>query len=90
MAETSSKALTGTTLLPAQPSPGLFRSTGMCIRCGEIQAAGPLGLCVVCAIQTRIEISQGLRELTRYLEAWAQFDAWLAEREPETAHSSSR
>ncbi|HEY3017373.1 MAG TPA: hypothetical protein VGJ23_00935 [Gaiellaceae bacterium] len=61
----------------------------MCIRCREIQAPGPLGLCPVCAIQTRIEVSEGFRRLTRYLGAWAQFEDWLAERAVEHAQSPS-
>ncbi|HEX9381075.1 MAG TPA: hypothetical protein VF891_06220 [Gaiellaceae bacterium] len=61
----------------------------MCIRCREIQAPGPLGLCPVCAIQTRIEMSEGFRELTRYLGAWARFEDWLAEHELDHAQSPS-
>jgi hypothetical protein len=49
----------------------------MCIRCREIHTSEPLGLCALCAIQTRIEVSEGLRQLNRYLESWARFDAWL-------------
>jgi len=61
----------------------------MCIRCREIQAPGPLGLCPVCAIQTRIEASEGFRQLTHYLGAWARFEDWLAEREFGHAQSPS-
>jgi hypothetical protein len=53
----------------------------MCIRCRELRAPQPLGLCAVCAIQTRIELNEGFRRLARYLGAWAAFGAWLDERE---------
>jgi hypothetical protein len=49
----------------------------MCIRCREIETRDPFGLCAVCAIQTRMEVSDGLRQIRRYLEAWAEFSAWL-------------
>ncbi len=52
----------------------------MCIRCRQVYAPEPLGLCAVCVIQTRIELSDGFRRLTRYLGAWAQFATWLEER----------
>ena len=73
----------------AQPRSGLSRSTNMCIRCREIQAPAPLGLCPVCAIQTRIEVSEGFRQLAQYLAAWAQFADWLAEHELVPAQSPS-
>jgi hypothetical protein len=52
----------------------------MCIRCSEPHAPEPLGLCAVCAIQTRIELTEGFRRLGGYLEAWAAFGVWLEER----------
>jgi hypothetical protein len=51
----------------------------MCIRCQEGQAPEPLGLCAACVLQTRVEISAGLRRLQGYLDAWAAFQTWLAE-----------
>jgi hypothetical protein len=53
----------------------------MCIRCQTTNAPDPLGLCTVCAVQTRMELSAGFRRLQRYLSAWAAFEAWLAETE---------
>jgi hypothetical protein len=50
--------------------------------------AEPLGLCAVCAIQTRIEVSEGLRQLGRYLGAWADFGIWLETRGLESSASS--
>jgi hypothetical protein len=70
-------------LTSAQPSDALDRSSDMCIRCGEIETCEPLGLCAVCAIQTRMEVSDGLQQLRRYLAAWADFTEWLEERELE-------
>ena len=55
----------------------------MCIRCGEIETSDPLGLCVGCEIQTRLEVSDGLREIRSYLEAWEEFSVWLESRELE-------
>jgi hypothetical protein len=53
----------------------------MCIRCQNEEAPEPLGLCPVCAVQTRLEFGRGLRRLSDYLAAWAAFDAWLRDRE---------
>ncbi len=65
----------------------------MCIRCCKLDAPEPLGLCAACAIQTRLELSEGFLRMTRYLEAWAAFSAWLEERDLpaglEPAHSPS-
>jgi hypothetical protein len=52
----------------------------MCIRCHQIDAPEPLGLCAACTVQTRLEFAEGLRRLTRYLAAWAAFDDWLRDR----------
>ncbi len=60
----------------------------MCIRCRELPAPEPLGLCAVCAIQTRIEVSEGFRRLSRYLGAWAEFGTWLETRGLESSASS--
>lgn len=49
----------------------------MCIRCRQVDAPEPLGLCAACAAQTRLEMSDGLRRLASYLAAWAAFDDWL-------------
>jgi hypothetical protein len=51
----------------------------MCIRCQKTTAPDPLGLCTVCAVQTRVELSEGFRRLHHYLGAWAAFEAWLAD-----------
>jgi hypothetical protein len=48
-----------------------------CIRCNAQQAPEPLGLCTSCVMHTRVEVSSGLRRLARYLDAWADFEAWL-------------
>jgi hypothetical protein len=49
----------------------------MCIRCQEAEAPGSLGLCAACAINTRVEVTDGLKRLTSYLVAWAAFEEWL-------------
>jgi hypothetical protein len=49
----------------------------MCVRCHEVDAPGPLGLCAACTIQTRLEIAEGTRRLEEYLAAWAAFEDWL-------------
>jgi hypothetical protein len=53
----------------------------MCIRCQKTTAPDPLGLCPACAVQTRVELSEGFHRLQRYLSAWAAFDRWLDETE---------
>ena len=55
----------------------------MCIRCRDIEAPEPLGLCAACTVQTRLEITEGLRRLAGYLAAWAAFDEWLRRAGPE-------
>ena len=52
----------------------------MCVRCQEIEAPEPLGLCAACTIQTRLEVAEGTRRLEEYLGAWAAFGEWLAAR----------
>jgi len=49
----------------------------MCIRCQQAEAPGSLGLCAACAMNTRVEVTDGLKRLTCYLHAWAAFDEWL-------------
>jgi hypothetical protein len=51
-----------------------------CIRCNDASAPEPLGLCTPCAMHTRLEVVAGLRRLHNYLDAWANFDAWLRRR----------
>ncbi len=53
----------------------------MCIRCQKTEAPEPLGLCAVCAVHLRVELSAGFSRLTTYLTAWAAFDAWLRARD---------
>jgi hypothetical protein len=55
----------------------------MCIRCERHEAPAPLGLCHACSVQVRVEIAEGQRRLDAYLGAWAAFDAWLREHQPE-------
>jgi hypothetical protein len=57
----------------------------MCIRCGEADAIGELGLCESCAIPTCIEYLTGLERLEGYLAAWAAFEDWLEQRELQAA-----
>jgi hypothetical protein len=57
----------------------------MCVRCGEADAVGDLGLCESCAIPTCIEYLTGLERLEAYLGAWAAFEEWLEERELQAA-----
>lgn len=52
----------------------------MCIRCRQQKAPEPLGYCSTCALHTRLELQSGLTSLAHYLEAWATFEQWLAER----------
>jgi hypothetical protein len=52
----------------------------MCVRCHEIAAPEPLGLCAACTIQTRLEVAEGTRRLEEYLAAWAAFGEWLEAR----------
>ncbi len=52
----------------------------MCIRCHLREAPQASGYCSTCAVQTRLEVARGLRELDRYLRAWALFDDWLRTR----------
>lgn len=49
----------------------------MCIRCQDAQAPGSLGLCAACAMNTRVELTDGFRKLGTYLTAWAAFEDWL-------------
>ena len=51
----------------------------MCIRCGEA-IPEPLELCTPCGMRTRIEVAEGLRELSEYLRAWSEFDLWCREK----------
>jgi hypothetical protein len=53
----------------------------MCIRCGEAEARGELGLCEQCAVPTCIEYLTGLERLEHYLGAWAAFEDWLERRD---------
>ena len=50
----------------------------MCIRCGKDEVADALDYCTVCVVQTRVEVSGGIRRLAQYLAAWAAFDDWCA------------
>jgi hypothetical protein len=52
----------------------------MCIRCRRIDAPEPLGLCALCVMHTRVEVMDGLKQISRYLAAYAAFDLWLRER----------
>jgi hypothetical protein len=52
----------------------------MCIRCGQGEAPGPLGYCPTCALNARLELVDGLKQLGAYLTAWAAFEEWLRTR----------
>jgi hypothetical protein len=52
----------------------------VCIRCGEAEAAQPLGYCPSCAVSARLELVAGLKGLGLYLSSWAAFDEWLRRR----------
>jgi hypothetical protein len=49
----------------------------MCIRCQQAEAPGSLGLCAACAVNTRVEVTDGLKRLGDYLVACAAFERWL-------------
>jgi hypothetical protein len=51
----------------------------MCIRCHEAEAPGSLGLCAPCAVNTRVEVTEGIKRLGSYLFAWSAFEDWLDE-----------
>jgi hypothetical protein len=51
----------------------------MCIRCRNAEAPGSLGLCAACAMNTRVEVTDGMVRLSNYLVAWAAFEEWLRE-----------
>jgi hypothetical protein len=51
----------------------------MCIRCHEAEAPGSLGLCAPCALNTRVEVTEGLKRLGRYLVAWSAFEEWIGD-----------
>jgi hypothetical protein len=54
---------------------------GICIRCAEILAVdGGNGYCGHCYWAVKSEIEDGISELQRYLEGWARFSDWCAER----------
>jgi hypothetical protein len=55
---------------------------GMCIRCHEAEAPGSLGLCAACAINTRVEVTEGIKRFGSYLLNWSAFEAWLDEHGP--------
>jgi len=46
------------------------------VRCGDGETGEALGLCRVCTVSTRVEVTTGLRRLTDYLAAWAAFEEW--------------
>jgi hypothetical protein len=53
----------------------------LCIRCGETVAVeGGFGYCGHCFWAIKDEIEDGLSELSRYLDGWARFADWCAER----------
>jgi hypothetical protein len=37
-------------------------------------------MCAPCVMHTRVEVMNGLKQISRYLAANAAFDAWLRER----------
>jgi hypothetical protein len=49
---------------------------GDCVRCGEQPGIDDLGYCGHCHRLARAEVNLGLRQLERYLAAWAAFRAW--------------
>jgi len=51
----------------------------MCIRCRDAEAPGSLGLCAACAMNTRVEVTDGIKRLSNYLVGWAAFEEWLRE-----------
>jgi hypothetical protein len=51
-------------------------STTLCIRCDDRYAVQSGSYCTHCMFIVRAEVAGGLQSLTRYLEAWAAFDAW--------------
>ena len=51
----------------------------MCIRCRDAEAPGSLGLCAACAMNTRVEVTDGIKRLSNYLVVWAAFEEWLRE-----------
>jgi hypothetical protein len=52
----------------------------MCVRCHNAAVSDPHGLCPTCELHVQLETLYGLKRLGDYLAAWAQFDAWEAER----------
>jgi hypothetical protein len=48
----------------------------MCIRCRKAVAPVPLGYCMVCSLNVRLELAGGLDRLAVYLSGWAAFADW--------------
>jgi hypothetical protein len=48
----------------------------MCIRCRKAAAPVPLGYCMVCSLNVRLELAGGLDRLAVYLSGWAAFADW--------------
>ena len=51
-------------------------STTLCICCEDRYASPSGAYCASCTFIVRAEVMAGLQRFTRYLEAWAAFDAW--------------
>jgi hypothetical protein len=50
----------------------------MCIRCGEHETPPDRPYCIHCTFAVRAEVEDGIRRLSEYLGAWAEFDRWCA------------
>ena len=52
----------------------------MCICCRENPTFGGRPYCPPCTLAVRDEVERGLTRLGDYLRAWAEFQAWCADR----------
>jgi hypothetical protein len=56
-----------------------------CARCGTARRVDAAGYCGHCYWAVRAEVEAGFRVLGEYLQAWARFMDWCAERGQEIA-----
>lgn len=47
-----------------------------CVRCGCRPGVDGFGCCGVCAWAIQAEVTEGLKQITAYLETHARFSAW--------------
>jgi len=49
-----------------------------CILCDDAPGVDEHGYCLFCHLAVKAEVREGLRQLTGYVAAWAEFADWCA------------